>query len=570
MRIIQKKLTSNSFLREIYSNFGIIFILVYGLFLIFYKWSGSFMGDEATYAQVAKESILNNSYMILHWKGQLWFEKPPLVIWLNITAFNLFGISETSARLFPGLLGVASAALIFLFAKDLFKSQLAGFFSGLIFLTSPIILRYLRSNMMDIPVGFFVLAACYSVWKIIEGENRWWISLGASLGMGVMTKSVIGLFPVAIFILYLLFFCKKKVSIINNHSIYGFFVFLAISIPWHLYMTLKFGNTFWKEYIGFHVFNRFANTIFPYPWEGNKPLAYFELFFNWSGIWIWLFLTISVVFVLERYISKRERHCFTFWDINVCKFEEEEKNKYRFLGMWLAVVTLPFFLASTKLPNYMVLAYYPLAIATGGFLAKIFAKKQIGLIYLISMLSLLNFLPAMQFSASEYGEAHFLLPKLFIRFLEFKNEWLFILMLAIGIGITVFSFGYKKNSSILIFICGCIFLGMNLLIPFAPKRNEFLKQLGDNISNFSNKQPVNLFVIMKPDQYSFQCVGYFYLPKGSQISNLGRRRIKLIDKNARGNSFCFFEKDFLNGAVTNSSIAFYKEGILTRCKLEEN
>ena len=67
------------------------------------------MGDEATYSQIAKEMLTDHSFFTLHWKQQVWLEKPPLIIWLTVLAFKFFGISETSAHIFPGIFGILSA-----------------------------------------------------------------------------------------------------------------------------------------------------------------------------------------------------------------------------------------------------------------------------------------------------------------------------------------------------------------------------------------------------------------------------------------------------------------------------
>src|SRR5271168_4782805 len=53
--------------------------------------------DEGIYAEVSRE-MLGGSWLVPHWNGELWFEKPPLMLWITAVFFKLFGVSEFWAR----------------------------------------------------------------------------------------------------------------------------------------------------------------------------------------------------------------------------------------------------------------------------------------------------------------------------------------------------------------------------------------------------------------------------------------------------------------------------------------
>jgi len=62
-----------------------VFVIFYGLGNeSLYDW------DEAIYAQISKEMILNNNYLTLHWNYEPWFEKPPLLMWITALFFQCF------------------------------------------------------------------------------------------------------------------------------------------------------------------------------------------------------------------------------------------------------------------------------------------------------------------------------------------------------------------------------------------------------------------------------------------------------------------------------------------------
>jgi 4-amino-4-deoxy-L-arabinose transferase-like glycosyltransferase len=69
--------------------------------------------DEPRYAQVAREMFLRGDLITPTLGGHTWFEKPPLLYWMMIAGFKLFGVSEWSARLPSALSGVLTAAAVF-------------------------------------------------------------------------------------------------------------------------------------------------------------------------------------------------------------------------------------------------------------------------------------------------------------------------------------------------------------------------------------------------------------------------------------------------------------------------
>jgi len=55
-------------------------LLLFGVFLIFVRSTGSLDGDEAIYAQVARETLAQDSWLTLYWRGDVWLEKSPFFI----------------------------------------------------------------------------------------------------------------------------------------------------------------------------------------------------------------------------------------------------------------------------------------------------------------------------------------------------------------------------------------------------------------------------------------------------------------------------------------------------------
>src|SRR4051812_3773386 len=61
--------------------------------------------DEGRYAQIPKEMLARGDWVVPHLQGQPYLDKPPLLYWLVMLSYKLFGVSEAAAPPGPGPLG---------------------------------------------------------------------------------------------------------------------------------------------------------------------------------------------------------------------------------------------------------------------------------------------------------------------------------------------------------------------------------------------------------------------------------------------------------------------------------
>src|SRR2546423_13257599 len=85
-----------------------------------------------------------------------WLQKPPLLYWLIIGSFKIFGISAAAARFPIALATIASVALTFLIGERL-ADYWRGFFAGLIYLCSCGTLLLGRVLMPDQVICAFII-----------------------------------------------------------------------------------------------------------------------------------------------------------------------------------------------------------------------------------------------------------------------------------------------------------------------------------------------------------------------------------------------------------------------------
>src|ERR687887_1567771 len=89
---------------------------------------------EGQYAGAAREMVEAHHWLLPTNDAAPRLQKPPLLYWLIIISFKLFGVNAAAARLPVALAVVASAALIFLIGEKL-TDYWRGFIAGLIYLS---------------------------------------------------------------------------------------------------------------------------------------------------------------------------------------------------------------------------------------------------------------------------------------------------------------------------------------------------------------------------------------------------------------------------------------------------
>src|SRR4030043_2199617 len=92
--------------------------------------------DEPRYAQVAKEMLQGEGWIIPHLNSEAYPDKTPLFFWLMAaTATVTGGMTEFAARFTVDLFALLTLVLLFFLGKRLF-SEKGGFFSALILATN--------------------------------------------------------------------------------------------------------------------------------------------------------------------------------------------------------------------------------------------------------------------------------------------------------------------------------------------------------------------------------------------------------------------------------------------------
>jgi 4-amino-4-deoxy-L-arabinose transferase-like glycosyltransferase len=218
--------------------------------------------DEGRYAEIPREMLELGDYLTPHLNYVKYFEKPPLLYWLNALSMKLFGINEFAARFTSALCGVAVILFVYYLGRKLL-GRATGIAAAVILGSCVCFMIQSRINNTDmlltlcltISLGSFMLAA------IMEQHRAAHAYIGyIATGLAVLTKGLIGIvFPVAIVGMFICL--ARRWHLLKELRIFpGASAFLLVSAPWFIFVSLKHPEFFSFFFIHEH-FERYLTTV---------------------------------------------------------------------------------------------------------------------------------------------------------------------------------------------------------------------------------------------------------------------------------------------------------------------
>lgn len=239
--MISSKLLINSY-HYLKTHFLVVVFLLFYLGITTYKLISSptpfYDWDESIYAQVGREMVREKSFIPL-WQGQFWLDKPPLVPLVYGIIETLFPVTpEISTRVFTLLLAIIILGLCYIFYYRLTKNVGIALLTIIITSFTPIFLQ--RSQVLNVDIFLFLGWMGYLVFY-----SNFWISL-FFLGIGVMSKSLLGFYPIiGFFCVYSLQLYLKKIKWKNYQELVKkLFLQGLIFAFWYIVMLLIFKMPF--------------------------------------------------------------------------------------------------------------------------------------------------------------------------------------------------------------------------------------------------------------------------------------------------------------------------------------
>jgi len=318
--------------------------------------------DEPVYAETAREMIEFNDYLSPRIFNEYWYDKPPMYYWLVAGAFKITGVSDFSARLPSGILGIATVFMLYLFLKRL-SSEDTAFWSAMVLGTCVEFFYLGKAAVTDMTLLFFMTGAllCFL-------NRKYWV-MYIFMGLATLTKGPIGIvFPGAIIFLYLLAM-QQLGELKRMHIGWGVLIYLVVASPWYYLMYSVHGQVFIDTFFGFNNITRFTTPEHPsrVVWYYYIPVLVLGLF-PWTG----LFLSS-----LKASYTESSGNDF---DLMI------------FMNIWWIFVFIFFTISKTKLVSYIFPLFPPIAIIIGWNISRLINERYRKTETFIGVSSILMFL----------------------------------------------------------------------------------------------------------------------------------------------------------------------------------
>ena len=153
---------------------------------------------------------------------------PPVTPFFGRLSLMLFGASLTGFRFFAALAEAAAVVITGLMARELGggrRAQLVASFAATPFcLGGGALMQYVSFDYL-----FWVLTA-YFVVRLLKSEDpRWWLTIGAAIGLGMMTKYTMGFFALGIAVAVVLTDARRYLK--SKWLWYGVMISIVLFLP---------------------------------------------------------------------------------------------------------------------------------------------------------------------------------------------------------------------------------------------------------------------------------------------------------------------------------------------------
>jgi 4-amino-4-deoxy-L-arabinose transferase-like glycosyltransferase len=306
--------------RVLFSDLGVLILLslAWLVFLTLIDGRYGFHRDELNFLDQGRH---------LAWG---YVEYPPLTPFIGRVAWELFGASLTGLRFFAALGVSVILVLSGLMARELGGSRRAQVVTALAVAIAPAALSYGRYFMyVTFDALWWVLAAYLVIRLVKTGNPRYWLGIGAALGLGMLTKWTIGFLALGIVAGVLLTPARK---------------YLRTPWPWAgagLALLIWAPNLAWQvqhNFISLDFLGSISARDVRIGRTGDYLVGQLYVCLNIAAIWIWL---------------NGLYYCFF----------SSAGRRYRILG-WMYVVPLVLFFVAHGRQYYLAPAY-PMLLAAG-------------------------------------------------------------------------------------------------------------------------------------------------------------------------------------------------------------
>ena len=324
--------------------------LLFLAFIIFYFYGLGHLPllgpDEPRYAQVAREMLLRNDFITPTLGGHTWFEKPPLLYWMQIAAFRIFGINEAAARLGPAVCGLVTVAAIWWLARTVEVTTVNRDWPNYSMTTAWTAASCLGLIVFSRAASFDIVITMTATWALAlflsaqltqHRQKQNWLLIGfyCLVGLSLLAKGLVGIvIPFGVVGMYYLLRREWPTGRVWLSLLWGAPLAMLVSAVWYGPVIYKHGWLFIDQFFIQHHFARYLSNKYHHP----QPLYFYPA--------ILLMLTIPwTPFLIDSFLRVRT------WS---WRSQDSMSRLITFSLAWILFPILFFSFSSSKLPGYIL------------------------------------------------------------------------------------------------------------------------------------------------------------------------------------------------------------------------
>lgn len=308
--------------------------------------------DAAQYASISHEMLRNHSYLQVFDRGHNYLDKPPLLFWLCVLSFKVFGVSTVAYKLPSFLFTLLGVYSTYRLAKYLYNIE-TGILAALMVYTCQAFFLFNNDVRTDTLLTSLVIFSCWQLILFSDSKKLLHLLAGfIGIALAMMSKGPIGVVvpASALFAHYVMKREWKK--FFRWQWVAGGVIILIVLSPMLFGLYEQYGMDGPNFFFWTQSFGRVTGSS---PWRNDAGYFYFVHVFLWSFLPWSIIVVAALMFSIVKIFRKR--------------FAKEVLPEYYSLGGFLLpLIALSF--SQYKLPHYIFVLYPLGAIFTAAFLIR--------------------------------------------------------------------------------------------------------------------------------------------------------------------------------------------------------
>jgi 4-amino-4-deoxy-L-arabinose transferase-like glycosyltransferase len=302
--------------------------------------------DEGIHADIAQEMVRSGNYLVPHFRGEVFRDKPFLYSAAQALSLRTFGMNEAAARV-PGLaFALLGAVTTVLLARRMFDAE-TSLYAALASLTLIVPVVLAQSPAHDValvPWTNLVILAFWEQEQCRSASNQWrWVAvMTCCVALAFLTKGLIGVAVIgAGLLLYAAAMRRISPSLIVRMSV-ALLAGAILASPWYLLMEHASPG-----YLHYYFFDRHVLGYLTEGQEHGQTHWYYYVGPVLGGSMPWLMFATAAVWQLRYDMAKPRNQAVLL------------------LACWLAGGFVFLTVAGSRLLTYSLPLFPPIAILAG-------------------------------------------------------------------------------------------------------------------------------------------------------------------------------------------------------------